>query len=374
MDALRALAMFLGILLHAVMAYTVKPFEGMYQDPLYHHSVYDLIFFSIHTFRMQLFYLIAGFFFRLLYYRIGAAAFIRHRTQRILIPFLVGLLTILPLTYLPFVSYTVTDGWQHLNMSDLQTIIHDIFIWRGPLHLWFLYYLSLFYITGIFMLRWRWPVMPVVHPALVAPLLIFLSWLTLQLFDSPYIQYTPGLKPRIEYILYYGLFVYSGWVLHANMGKYFPLLKRHGILFVSIGTFCAGIVYYAAYFPPVYIYSPADWVVKILMSITSVSLVLGLLGIFLRFVNAESAAMRYLSDASYWAYLVHVSLVDTVQIWLGQTSLWGPLKPLFSFTLPLLISLITYQLFVRYTFIGYYLHGSRKAVNTNKKLMAESVK
>jgi glucan biosynthesis protein C len=389
MDALRALAMFLGILLHAVMAYTIKPFEGMYQDPLHHNHIYDLTFFAIHTFRMQLFYVIAGFFFRLLYYRIGVTAFIKHRTQRILVPFLVGLVTILPLTYLPNVFNTVTDGGAHLTTNDVFTILHDIFIWRGPLHLWFLYYLSFFYIIGIFIIKWRKPLMKKntftarmlqleINPVLVLPLLIFLSFLTLQLFDSPYIQYTPGLRPRVSYILYYGLFVYAGWVLHSNMPKYFPLLKKYGLYAITTGIFCAGIVYCFAYFPRNnYIYNTTittEWLLKMLMSITTVTLVVGLLGIFLRFVNAESPVMRYLSDASYWAYLIHVSLVDAVQIWIGNTALWGPLKPLLSFVIPVAISLLTYQLFVRYTFIGYYLHGSRKSAAQHKKIIAESMK
>lgn len=386
MDSLRALAMFLGILLHAVMAYTVKPFEGLYQDPVYHGSIYDGIFFSIHTFRMQLFYVIAGFFFRLLYYRIGVAAFIKHRTQRILIPFIVGLFTILPLTYLPGVFDAITAGGAHFTANDALAILHDIFIWRGPLHLWFLYYLSLFYIIGIFIIKWRKPLMKKntfttrmlqleVNPALVLSLLIFGSFLTLQSFDSPYIQYAPGLRPRVSYILYYGLFLFAGWVLHSNMPKYFPLLKKYGLFFATTGIFCAAIVYYFAYFPPDgHKYITAEWLLKMLMSITTVTLVLGLLGVFLRFVNAESPVMRYLSDASYWAYLVHVALVNAVQIWIGNMPLWGPLKPLLSFIIPVVISLATYQWFVRYTFIGYYLHGSRKSTDEHKKIMTGSMK
>ncbi|MBP1650970.1 MAG: conserved rane protein of unknown function, partial [Bacteroidetes bacterium] len=119
MDALRALAMFLGVVLHAVMAYTITPFENFYHDPHYSSGAYDVIFFVIHTFRMQLFYLIAGFFFRLLYFRIGEAAFIKHRTQRILIPFVVGLFLILPFTNLPLTAYTVTGGGQHLTGPDV---------------------------------------------------------------------------------------------------------------------------------------------------------------------------------------------------------------------------------------------------------------
>jgi glucan biosynthesis protein C len=379
MDALRALAMFLGVLLHAVMAYTVKPFEGMYQDPLYRNSNYDLIFFLIHTFRMQLFYLIAGFFFRLLYYRIGVSAFIKHRTQRILVPFIAGLLIILPLTYLPDVTYSVTGRGAHFTGSDFLTIMHDIFIWRGPLHLWFLYYLLLFYVIGIFIIKLRSVIMKErewkIKPLLIASLLITGSFLTLLLFDSPYIQYTPGLKPRISYILYYGLFVYAGWLLHGNMKAYFPPLKKYGLPFLIAGAFCATVVYYFAYFPSaVNAVITSEWQLKLLMTLTTVTFVLGFLGVFLRFVNAESPVIRYLSDASYWVYLMHVIVVDTVQILLGNTTLWGPLKPLLCFIIPVGITLITYQLFVRYTFIGYYLHGSRKSTAPEKKLMAGSIK
>lgn len=379
MDALRALAMFLGVVLHAVMAYTVKPFEGMYQDPLYRSSNYDLIFFSIHTFRMQLFYLIAGFFFRLLYYRIGVSAFIKHRTQRILVPFIVGLFLILPLTYLPDVFYTVTGHGTHFTTNDFLTIIHDIFIWRGPLHLWFLYYLLLFYVIGIFIIKWRIVLVKDleihIKPALMLPLLLIISFLTLMLFDSPYIQYTPGLKPRVSYILYYGLFVYAGWLLHRNMKVYFAPLKKYGLLFMITGAFCALVVYYFAYFPNTgKAIITADWQIKLLMTLTTVTLVLGFLGVFLRYINAESPVMRYLSDASYWVYLIHVAIVDAVQIWMGNTTLWGPLKPLLCFIIPVLVALATYQLFVRYTFIGYYLHGSRKAVENEKKIIAGSMK
>jgi glucan biosynthesis protein C len=375
MDALRALAMFLGVVLHAVMAYTVKPFEGMYQDALYRSSLYDLIFFSIHTFRMQLFYVIAGFFFRLLYYRIGVSAFIKHRTQRILIPFIAGLFIILPLTYLPYVAYGVTGHGAHFTTNDFLTIVHDIFIWRGPLHLWFLYYLALFYVIGIFIIKSAKDKQLTIRPLLFPLLLIIGSFLTLLLFDSPYIQYTPGLKPRLSYILYYGLFVYAGWLLHGNMEAYFPPLKKYGFLFILVGVFCAGVVYYFAWFPtPGNATITADWQIKLLMTLTTVTLVLGLLGVFLRFVNAESPVMRYLSDASYWVYLIHVAIVDAVQIWMGNTTLWGPLKPVLSFVIPVIIALATYQLFVRYTFIGFYLHGSRKPVDQSKKIIAGSMK
>ena len=378
MDALRALAMFLGVLLHAAIAYTVWPFEGFYHDPAYSSKFFDFIYFSIHSFRMQLFYLIAGFFFRLLYLKIGPMAFMKHRTQRILLPFLVGLFTILPLTYLPAVLYRISDAGAHFNSSDIIPVIKDIFIWRGPLHLWFLYYLMIFYIAGIFIRRSGIPLQTKnLHiskllsdiPMWLKPMLLVLfSFLTLLLFDTFFIQFSPGLIPRASYLLYYGLFFYAGWQLHLNMHTYFPLLRKYCLLFAGIGFITICYVYIIAFSEgPQAGYSTSFLLqAKLFMSIATVSLVLGLLGIFLKWVTAESTVIRYLSDASYWVYLVHVSMVNAIELWFGNSTAWVPLKFFYSFTIPVAVSLITYQLFVRHTFIGYYLHGERKRNNRNK--------
>jgi glucan biosynthesis protein C len=109
--------------------------------------------------------------------------------------------------------------------------------------------------------------------------------------------------------------------------------------------------------------STADIFLKMGMTIATSSLVMGFLGVFLRWVNAESYIMRYLSDASYWVYLVHVGLVYMMQAWLGDTNLPGVLKPVLCFIIPVAISLLTYQWFVRYTIIGFYLHGKREKMH-----------
>lgn len=361
MDALRALAMFLGVVLHAVMAYTLKPFERFYHDPVYSNSAFDFIFFFIHIFRMQLFYLIAGFFFRLLYLRIGEAAFIKHRVQRILIPFIAGLIIILPFTYFPSVLYSVTDGLTHLNGADLRKIFMDSIAWRGPLHLWFLYYLLIFYAIGIALLKLKKRAnTSSLHPTLATAIFIALSFASLLLFDTVYIQYSPGLVPKPSYIIYYGLFVYAGWYIHAHMTTWFQWLKKYGLTLLIVGVAACISIYRFAYLPGAgNTFVPPAILIKAVETIATVLLVAGFLGVFLKWVNAELPVMRYLSDASYWVYLVHVSLVDAMQIWMGTTHLWGPAKCLLCFIIPVGVSLLTYQLFVRYTFIGFYLHGSR---------------
>lgn len=369
MDALRALAMFLGIALHAAMPFTDVPFKVLSHDPYYSNVTFDLIFFFIHIFRMQLFYVIAGFFFRLLYLKIGTSAFIKHRVQRILLPFVVGLFTILPLTFLPFSFNRITDGGAHLTGQDVQAIIRDVFSWHGPIHLWFLYYLMIFYIAGLLLRQWCWPVIAArprlaqlvmlkISPALLPLLLIFLCFLTLLPFESAFVQLVPSLKPSLPFLLYYGVFFYAGWVLHSNMYAYFDLLRRYCVFFSIAGVALAAILGYAEHIA--HIGGIPLWLTKMVTACTTMSLVLGISGIFLRWVNAESPRIRYLSDSSYWIYLVHMGLLSAAQLWIGNTHLWGPLKYISVITFTTVIGLVTYQWLVRYTFIGYYLHGVRK--------------
>lgn len=368
MDALRALAMFLGIALHAAMPFTVRDFPGFYHDAVYSNIAFDLTYFLIHIFRMQLFYLIAGFFFRLLYLKIGMGAFLRHRAQRILIPFIVGLIVILPLTYLPGVYNRVTDGGAHFTGADAAAILRDILIWRGPLHLWFLYYLSIMYLAGLGMTKWCWPVVSKnktiadlmmfrIKPAVALLLLAVLSFLSLLLFKTPFIQYAPGLVPRIEHLAYYGVFFYTGWVLHATMKTYFPLLKKYALPLTIAGTAIA--LYLGLTAQASHLHAPV-LLVKAMATAATVLLVAGIMGVFLRWVNAEKPFLRYLSDSSYWIYLVHVGILNAVEPWLGNMEIWGPGKFFLSTGITLLAGLLSYEWVVRYTIIGVYLHGPRK--------------
>jgi glucan biosynthesis protein C len=58
--------MLLGVVLHCALTYTVTDFgeAWMLKDPNTSHIVYDFIAALIHTFRMPIFFLVAGFFCR----------------------------------------------------------------------------------------------------------------------------------------------------------------------------------------------------------------------------------------------------------------------------------------------------------------------
>ena len=93
LDALRAFAMLLGIALHGCLAYAGFPW--IVRD-LQSAPGFEVLFCAIHGFRMPLFMLVSGYFTMLLWRRRGLAALLKQRTWRVLVPCLLGFVTIMP--------------------------------------------------------------------------------------------------------------------------------------------------------------------------------------------------------------------------------------------------------------------------------------
>ncbi|MFK7960666.1 MAG: acyltransferase family protein [Phycisphaerales bacterium] len=105
LDALRAAAMLLGIVLHGLLAFVDVPWPV--QD-IERVPWLGLPLAWIHGFRMQLFFLISGFFTAMLWRRRGLGGLLRHRGKRIGLPFALGCATIVPLTWAIVIWATVT--------------------------------------------------------------------------------------------------------------------------------------------------------------------------------------------------------------------------------------------------------------------------
>ena len=94
LDALRAFAMILGVLLHASLPYATDGW--MVSDARRDERL--LIFVSwVHGFRMPLFIFVSGYFTAMLWRGRGLAALLRQRFLRVFLPLILGVLTVLPL-------------------------------------------------------------------------------------------------------------------------------------------------------------------------------------------------------------------------------------------------------------------------------------
>jgi peptidoglycan/LPS O-acetylase OafA/YrhL len=152
LDGLRAFALILGILFHGAAGYVENFPELLWPMREPPSTVLAVLFFVSHMFRMSLFFLIAGFFGRMMIERRGTAGFVRDRARRILLPLAAGLPVILLLFSLlgglgfllagrSFAELLQMQQWQLDTSASGAT-----FPW---VHLWFLYYLSIFYTLAL---------------------------------------------------------------------------------------------------------------------------------------------------------------------------------------------------------------------------------
>ena len=87
LDALRAVAMLLGIALHGALSFV--PFPWMVQDSE-QNSAFGSFFFLVHGFRMPVFFVMSGFFTAMLWRRRGLFSTLKQRFLRVFLPCMVG--------------------------------------------------------------------------------------------------------------------------------------------------------------------------------------------------------------------------------------------------------------------------------------------
>jgi peptidoglycan/LPS O-acetylase OafA/YrhL len=87
--------------------------------------------------------------------------------------------------------------------------------------------------------------------------------------------------------------------------------------------------------------------------------IFGLIGLAIRYLSEVSPVRRYVADASYWMYLLHLPVLAFFAAW------WNPLPWHWTIKYPLQIAatlavlLVSYRYLVRSTFIGATLNGRR---------------
>lgn len=95
LDALRAFAMLLGIVLHGLLSFVGFPFWPA-QD-VNQSELYGIPLMFIHGFRMSLFFFVSGFFTMMMWQKRGPGGLLVHRFKRIVFPFFVFGLLIFPM-------------------------------------------------------------------------------------------------------------------------------------------------------------------------------------------------------------------------------------------------------------------------------------
>ena len=84
------------------------------------------------------------------------------------------------------------------------------------------------------------------------------------------------------------------------------------------------------------------------------------LGVFEKLCRRPRAFVRYVADSSYWMYLVHLPIVVWLQVAVAEWPWHWSLKLGFVSGTTILFALVTYDLLVRSTWMGWLLNGQRR--------------
>ena len=123
LDALRAFALLLGVCLHSAMSFTLPP--GFWAVGTTEPATVPALFvYYVHCFRMEIFFLLAGSFARLVIAKRGMRPFLKDRALRIALVFLVALY---PMKLLIFGAWMI--GGKHTGWLQLPPEIASLPCW-----------------------------------------------------------------------------------------------------------------------------------------------------------------------------------------------------------------------------------------------------
>ena len=111
---------------------------------------------------------------------------------------------------------------------------------------------------------------------------------------------------------------------------------------------------------------PWPWWFATLLQVTYTwAMVFALMGLFRSALGVERTWVRYLSDSAYWIYLAHLPLIIAGQAWIRDWEIPATTKFVGLCASTTLLLLVSYQIFVRYTPIGWLLNGRRARGRVN---------
>ncbi|CAA0189982.1 acyltransferase family protein [Tenacibaculum maritimum] len=382
LDSLRAIMMLLGIVIHSAIPYTVTEF-GFHKDPNTTHITVDIIFVLIHSFRMPIFMVIAGFFGAMLFYERGIYKMLKNRVTRVVFPFIVFLLLLHPtLQFARLFAKAVFSG-SNYPIKEAAAYFTNLlsFLPNVTWHLWFLYYLIYFIITSV-IIATVFKRVPKKHttgflqisnnifkkPLLRVFIFAGMTAFVFLIIGTPSIPHSNSFKPSLNVFIFYFSFYMVGWILYKSKEQLNSFKQLDWMCTIlALVLFTIGLSIEQSKL----IAAPYGNMIKILVQSLEVWLfIFGITGLFIRYASNHSARMRYISDASYWVYLVHYTLTIFIAPLLIGWEVHAITKFVIVIISTTIISFTSYHYLVRSTFIGKFLNGrkySRKITDTKKE-------
>jgi glucan biosynthesis protein C len=356
LDFLRAFALLMGVLLHVLMLF-LEPFDG--SEPRLGASI---IFIWIHTWRMPLFMLLAGFFTALSIQNRDVGNYAINRLIRLGVPILI-LWAVIP---------EIDEGTNDIfKLPELISwLLHDIPFTLRLDHLWFLYYLLIFY--GVLLLLKR--ITPMVFKFITDYELsffrIFVFWLPILILLSPLNKPTGGIFGDIpttfgEVKLGSMLFMASFFLIGIQIQKSARFLEQlqqkrfwlPSLMIVSLIPI--GLLGWGGMKDEPFVFSSVFemWIANGLSGSAALLLVLSIMGFAMNYVLSSGPTLSWLIKLSYPIYVFHLMFVISVSGTLMYLGVNDWIVTLIGFAAGILGSVIIYYAIVSWTPLDWVFNG-----------------
>lgn len=356
LDFLRAFALLMGVLLHVLMLF-LEPFDG--SEPRLGASI---IFIWIHTWRMPLFMLLAGFFTALSIQNRDVGNYAINRLIRLGVPILI-LWAVIP---------EIDEGTNDIfKLPELISwLLHDIPFTLRLDHLWFLYYLLIFY--GVLLLLKR--ITPMVFKFITDYELsffrIFVFWLPILILLSPLNKPTGGIFGDIpttfgEVKLGSMLFMASFFLIGIQIQKSVRFLEQlqqkrfwlPSLMIVSLIPI--GLLGWGGMKDEPFVFSSVFemWIANGLSGSAALFLVLSIMGFAMNYVLSSGPTLSWLIKLSYPIYVFHLMFVISVSGTLMYLGVNDWIVSLIGFAAGILGSVIIYYAIVSWTPLDWVFNG-----------------
>jgi peptidoglycan/LPS O-acetylase OafA/YrhL len=372
LDWLRVLAVLLLVPFHSALIFTLDPHAVVYVKDHTNSPGLLLLAGFINIWHMPLLFVIAG---ASTWFALGqrtAGQYLRERVSRLFLPALFGLVVLIPpMTYVHYIGRASGPtfwqhylGFFHVNPNDL-TGVSGAFT---PAHLWFILFLFIFSLIGLPLFLWlKKSSAAGIRGAPVGffsrrGMLLLPFWLLALAAAIPLLDD----KNPIHYFLLFCL----GGLLFCNE-RLQQILDRDWPLYALLAAL--GITAYVGMRGTLYSPWSAGWILfNLIFHFSRWASVTALLGAGHRWLNADSPALRYASEAAFPFYILHLPVDTLIGFWVIRLSLPVGLKYSLIVLLTILATLAIYETFVRRIPIMRFFFGVKARQPVLKKEAART--
>lgn len=365
-DHLRAAMICIVMFGHAMLPYVTVP--RRFKDAST-HIAFDMVGLFLYSFAMPLFFVTAGFAAAAMLVQRGPAGLIRNRCQTILLPLLVAYLVLTPLTRAAYVFAATASNTGSLAAGFELLMAGDWLRWSKAYHLWFLVALLLY--TGLALglrrlLQYRgahgiqrWADAVIHSPRR----LLWISGFGALTLIPAYIFHDGDANTLPMQLHLFGFFL-MGWLLFRNR-QVLPELAERAWSAIGLAMLFTPLAAWSArqrWMSPDEIDPLTGLLAGGAYAVVVAGMCTGLLGLFhARFHQRPTRLGQYMSEASYWVFLIHFPVLIFVGGLLSVTALPAASKYVLSVVLVVPLVMASYHYGVRATPFGRLLKGRKNS-------------